>query len=112
MGEIKYLDHYQYMSKRTIDLTKSRKDNVTNFAISLAEESGEVLGIIKKHLYHGHGLDLDELENELGDVLWYVAALATLYGLRLEVIANKNHSKILKRYPDGFSEADSVNRID
>lgn len=110
MDNLQFIDYYQYKSKRTIRFDVDRKDNVTNFAISLAEESGEVLGIIKKHLYHGHELDIDDLENELGDVLWYVAALATVHGLKLSDIAKRNVQKLEKRYPNGFSQEDSINR--
>jgi len=48
----------------------------------------------------------------LGDVLWYLAEAATAAGLDLGEIANQNVQKLIKRYPDGFSQENSINRPD
>ena len=61
---------------------------------------------------HGHPIEKDALGDELGDVLWYLAEAATAAGLDLEDIANHNIQKLVKRYPEGFSQADSINRFD
>jgi NTP pyrophosphatase (non-canonical NTP hydrolase) len=84
-------------------------DNVI-FALGVAGEAGEVADLIKKWTGHGHTLDLDKLEKELGDVLWYVTALAKANCLTLEGIAQKNLEKLRKRYPAGFSFEASINR--
>ena len=47
---------------------------------------------------------------ELGDALWFLAEIATAMGVTLDEIAAMNISKLMKRYPDGFSEERSVNR--
>jgi NTP pyrophosphatase (non-canonical NTP hydrolase) len=112
MGKIIYLDEYQFVSRRTITFDKPLNDNAANFAMGLCGESGEVSEMLKKHLYHGHPLDREELEKELGDVMFYVAGLCTLFGLSLEEVCNKNHQKLLTRYPDGFKEIDSMKRVD
>lgn len=79
---------------------------LSEFGIGLAEEAGEVLGIIKHHLYRGEKLDLGKLEGELGDILWYISALAGASGLSLEQIAMSNRDKLKKRYPDGQFNAE------
>jgi NTP pyrophosphatase (non-canonical NTP hydrolase) len=61
---------------------------------------------------HGHAYDTQALKDELGDVLWYLAEAATAAGLNLDEIAQENVDKLFKRYPEGFSQKDSINRED
>lgn len=79
-------------------------------ALGLAGEAGEVVELVKKHLGHGHGLDVDEVRKELGDVLWYVATLADHLGLNMGAVAEANIKKLRARYPNGFSADASINR--
>ena len=108
------LNEYQEISKRTLPKYDGcyRPDALANYALGLAGESGECVDHIKKYVYHGHELSVEELENELGDVLHYVAGIATMIGLELEDIAAGNIDKLLKRFPNGFTAEDSINRID
>jgi NTP pyrophosphatase (non-canonical NTP hydrolase) len=106
------LDDYQKLAARTINPEQSHRDNLGNFALGLAGEAGETGDYIKKHLYHGHDLDPEVVKNELGDVLWYVAGLASAVGLSLDDVAQGNVSKLRRRYPDGFNHADSKARAD
>ena len=68
--------------------------------------------LIKKHAFHGNGLDRDKAAKELGDVLWYLARAAADHGFRLSEIAALNVAKLRARYPDGFSAAASEARVD
>ena len=79
-------------------------------ALGLVGEAGEVADLVKKIEGHGHALDVGKLDEELGDLLWYVAATATAYGRSLNVIAAGNEAKLRRRYPNGFSEAASRDR--
>jgi NTP pyrophosphatase (non-canonical NTP hydrolase) len=79
-------------------------------ALGLAGEAGEFANLVKKMTAHGHPFDSEALEDELGDVLWYLAEAATAAGLNLERIAELNVKKLLNRYPDGFKEEDSIHR--
>ena len=81
-------------------------------ALGLAGEAGEVVDTIKKAVFHQHGLDRDELIKELGDVLWYVAALCTKLDVPMSEVMDRNIAKLLKRYPNGYSSADSINRAE
>jgi len=105
---------YQERAARTIDFTKSDKDNIVNFSFGLTGEAGEAVNIIKKALFHSHDASVTDelLEEELGDVLWYVAGLATVRGLSLETIMHNNIRKLERRYPNGFSVEASRNRED
>lgn len=81
-------------------------------AIGLAGEAGEVNELVKKGIFHQHGLDKEKIAKELGDCLWYIAALATKLDLSLLQIMKDNIDKLKKRYPDGYSPEDSEKRID
>jgi hypothetical protein len=63
--------------------------------LGLAGEVGELLSEYKKHLRDGaaHQLFKSRVEEELGDILWYVAAVARRFGLRLDQVAANNLSK-------------------
>lgn len=67
--------------------------------LGLCGESGEVAETTKK-LYRGD-YDItvfrEKLQKELGDVLWYVAELATIHNFNLETIASQNIDKLVKR---------------
>ena len=66
-----------------------------------AGEAGEVAEKIKKVLRDKGGvMDVAtkaEIAKELGDVLWYVAQLATELGLNLNDVAGANMAKLLSR---------------
>lgn len=99
------LNDYQKLASRT-----AVKGNRAELVIGLVEEAGEVAGCLKKALFHGHTVDNDKLTKELGDVLWYLSSIALEYGIELEEVAAKNIEKLRKRYPNGFTENDSINR--
>ena len=42
--------------------------------------------------------------------MWYLTNIATLMGIPLDYILGENIKKLEERYPDGFSEHDSINR--
>lgn len=102
---------YQQLAERTANSASgTRLMRLANFGMGLAGEAGETCDLLKKVVFHGHELDKSVLCKELGDVLWYVATLATTAGLTLEEVAWANVEKLRKRYPGGFSEEKSRNR--
>lgn len=103
---------YQHEAKRTLDLNRNQSELIQMSALGLNGEAGEVADLIKKHYYHGHELDIEAVQKELGDVLWYIATCATVFNINLEDIAKKNVEKLQKRYPNGFNTKDSLKRID
>ena len=105
------LDDYQQLAARTIG-TRTNSDQLSNMALGLAGEAGETADMLKKHLFHGKPLDVDEVIKELGDVLWYVAGMATAIGASLDDVAQRNVDKLRRRYPDGFSAEASATRAD
>lgn len=101
------LDEYQAEAMRSIG-----DSGRAILGLGVAGEAGEVADLIKKELGHGHPADPDKMCKELGDVLWYVATLAASYDLTLDEVARANTRKLRARYPDGFSTAASIARVD
>lgn len=110
-------NEYQQLAARTLidapdaEYTGDEIMMVWN-AIGLAGEAGEVADHIKKGVFHRHGIDKDKLKKELGDNLWYIAALCTKLGVTLEDVMELNIDKLRKRYPDGYSSTASQTRAD
>ncbi|MGB2964309.1 MAG: nucleoside triphosphate pyrophosphohydrolase family protein [Anaerolineales bacterium] len=106
------LDQYQSLANRSSGAGGEGEQRLIVSALGLAGEAGEFANLVKKMTAHGHPFNKQALEDELGDVLWYLAEAATAAGLNLEEIANQNVQKLSKRYPDGFNQEDSINRPD
>ncbi len=110
-------NQYQKLASRTLiegpDFDIPGNDMMIIWAtIGLAGESGEVAELAKKGIFHQHGINKDKFKNELGDCLWYIAALCTKLDLDMEEIMEDNIEKLMTRYPDGYSSTDSINRVD
>ena len=65
--------------------------------LGLAGESGEIAEKLKKFLREGDDEYIEEMEDELGDVLWYLARVADELDLSLDDVAEKNLDKLLDR---------------
>ena len=101
---------YQLKAKRTMMKFRTQRERLAYLGLGLTGEAGEAVDNLKKALYHGHDLDLDNLKKEMGDCLWYLANLAEALDFDLGEVAVLNIDKLEKRYPIGFSEEASINR--
>jgi len=104
------LNEYQQRALSFANHEMAPETAIAVWALGLCGESGETADHIKKWIGHGHELDLDKVEKELGDVLWYVSTLADSLGLTLQDIADRNIEKLTARYGDSFSQEKSRNR--
>ncbi|MFN2566842.1 MAG: nucleoside triphosphate pyrophosphohydrolase family protein [Gemmatimonadaceae bacterium] len=106
------LDEYQQAAARTMNAGLSDAERLVDAAAGLSEEAGEVLGLVRKHVYMQHPLDRERLTRELGDALWCLAAAASCTGLTLDAVATANIQKLARRYPNGYSAEASRTRSD
>jgi NTP pyrophosphatase (non-canonical NTP hydrolase) len=112
------LNEYQELSKRTMNIVKIggkehiHKEQRVNYIMGLAGETGELIDLVKKEMFHGHAEDKDKKKKELGDILHYWVGLCTMFGFTAEEVATENLFKLGKRYPNGFSTEDSMRRVD
>ena len=101
-------NEYQELALRTAKEKGSRL--MLECSLGLCGEAGETVELIKKHFFHGHELDKQELKKELGDCAWYLAVLAHSAGIDFADVFTGNIEKLKKRYPEGFSSERSINR--
>jgi NTP pyrophosphatase (non-canonical NTP hydrolase) len=97
------LNEYQAAAARTAVYPENMKTVYP--LIGLAGETGEVAEKIKKVLRDHHGVFTPEskeaIAKELGDVLWYLAAIAGDLGFTLDDVARLNLDKIASRKERG-----------
>lgn len=94
------LNEYQEEALKTA-IYPAQGENYSYPALGLVGEAGEVAEKIKKVIRDNNGVldENDELEivKELGDVLWYIAILASEMGASLETVAKTNLDKLQSR---------------
>lgn len=99
-------NEYQLFAARGIRPESQGKNLLVGFALGLGGESGEVIDDIKKVEYHGRNIPIEHTAEELGDVLWYVANLATQLGYSLKDVVSNNKEKLRNRYPELYCKED------
>jgi len=79
----------------------NRYNNYIYPVLGLTGEAGEVAEKVKKVLRDNNGImtpdKIREISKELGDVLWYIAAMCTELGLDMEGVAFENLQKLASR---------------
>lgn len=105
-------NQYRDSVLRTCNPELSQKDKLTNSAMGLVGEAGEVCDLIKKYLFHDQPLDREALIKELGDVRWYFELLCHQLNISIEDVERLNVEKLKKRYPNGFKSTDSIAKKD
>lgn len=102
-------ERYQEMARRTQNPELTLLERRLHALHGLASEVGEIHGIYQKG-FQGHPVRPEDVTDELGDLLWFAAELADVLGVSLDEVAQRNVDKLIKRYPEGFSEERSLNR--
>lgn len=91
---------YQRLSRKTA-IYPNVGNNYIYPTLGLAGEAGEVAEKVKKIIRDQNGIidqyNRETIAKELGDVLWYIAQLATEFNLSLEQIAEDNIEKLKSR---------------
>jgi len=81
--------------------------------IGISSEAGEISGAIKKSIFYGQELNIENIKEECGDLLWYMAILLNEIGSSFDEVMEQNIIKLKKRYPSGkFTEKDALERKD
>lgn len=89
------------------------QERLVHAAMGVSGEAGELLDAIKKHWVYGKELDVGNVMEELGDILFYVQAMANEFGWDLTDLVVENMKKLQQRYPSGaYSDAQAIARAD
>lgn len=104
---------YQDKSRKTA-LYPNVGENFVYPTLGLAGEAGEVAEKIKKVIRDKGGMIDDDtrkdIQKELGDVLWYVAQIASELDLSLDDVAEGNIKKLYDRMDRGVLKGNGDNR--
>ena len=104
---------YQEKSQQTA-IYPNLGNNFIYPSLGLAGETGEVMEKIKKLIRDQDGKINDEfkkeISKEMGDVLWYLAQLATEFSLSFDKIAEENIEKLFSRKDRGVLHGNGDNR--
>jgi len=102
--EIKTFGEYQKWAMKTQQQFPTHEARLTNAALGLAGECGEVIEPIKKFLCGSKPeLKPDKMREEIGGVLWYIASLCDCLGITLQEVAEYNVKQLKKRHGDCYS---------
>ena len=87
--------------------------NLIHMCVGISGESGELLDTIKKHVIYQKPLDVENVKEELGDLLFYMSNLMQSVGLTFEEILQHNIDKLSVRYSSGsYSNEQAQERAD
>ena len=107
------LNDYQLESRSTARYPDAG-NNLIYPTLGLTGEAGEVADKVKKLIRDRGGVVdqqfTEDVALELGDVLWYVAQLATELGLTLEQVASANLGKLQSRSQRGTLQGEGDHR--
>jgi len=108
---------YQTTASETDQAPSASGDSIKSLMIpllGLAGESGSLLTEYKKYLRDGPAYRIfqEKIGEEIGDILWYLANIATKANLNLDEIAQRNLSKIADRWHDQKSTLFGVKLFD
>ena len=87
------INQYQYEARKT-RLPTANKEYVV---LGLAGEVGEVYSLLAKSIRDEKSLDVVALKKEIGDCVWFLAALADDFGFTLGDVLEMNLTKLNKR---------------
>ena len=87
--------------------------NLLHMAVGVSGEAGELLDAVKKHVIYQKPLDVENVKEELGDLLFYMTNLMQSVGLSFEEVLQHNVDKLSVRYSSGkYSNSQAQERAD
>ena len=114
------INAFQYYNQDPLDMDKYQNQAVSTAiydskhaviypALGLAAEAGEVANKVKKILRDGK-FDREAIADEVGDCMWYIAALCRDLNIDMQDIANNNIKKLKDRLERGVLSGSGDNR--
>ena len=97
------------VNTRATGLTMPPED-LMHAAMGLCTEAGEFMDALKKAACHGRPIDVVNLREEIGDILWYAGLASHHLGTTFEELMALNQAKLKLRYPERFDAMKSIHR--
>ena len=79
--------------------------DILHAVLGIVNESGESAEALEASMEHGELVDLPNLDEECGDLLWFIALYCTGRGVTMESLMQKVIAKLRVRFPDRFDPA-------
>lgn len=98
--------------KAILDSLTPEKCDLLHMSIGISGEALELQDAVKKHVIYEQDLDIENVIEEIGDILFYTQGVINILGLDLNEIIQHNIDKLSKRYPSGYSNDGAKNRAD
>jgi NTP pyrophosphatase (non-canonical NTP hydrolase) len=87
--------------------------SILHMAVGVSGEAGELLDTVKKHCVYQKQLDINNVIEEAGDILFYLTGLLNELGLTINDCMESNVAKLSKRYPQHqYSNEAAIARAD
>ena len=84
--------------------------NLIHSALGVASDGGEFVDAIKAHAIYGKDLDVVNLIEEAGDVLFFLEMGLQQIGCSIMTAMAVNQAKLNVRYSKGYNDADAKER--
>ena len=97
-------------NKPTERLQDSKIIDLLHGAIGISTEAGELLDVLKKHIYYGTSIDEINMMEECSDLLYYIGVILSRLGYTFEEVMQINIEKLQARYPEKFTSENAINR--
>ena len=104
------LDEYGKNAKRIMAILRTETMDDLHMILGMVTEVAELADVYKKYIAYGKDLDFINIQEEIGDLMWYVVNFCTLNNFDLEKILETNINKLNTRYPEAFAKHQANNR--
>jgi NTP pyrophosphatase (non-canonical NTP hydrolase) len=99
---------YQLLEEMT-----PRKAHLNHMIIGLCGEVGEIADCIKKYTMYQKNLDVDNLKEEIGDLLFYTFGILNELEISIFECMTQNQAKLAERYKSKtYSDQAAIERAD
>jgi NTP pyrophosphatase (non-canonical NTP hydrolase) len=86
--------------------------HLMHMAIGISSEAGELLDAVKKAVIYQKDLDMVNVEEELGDIEFYLEGIRQGLGITRQQCIDANIAKLTKRYGTVYSDRAAQERAD
>jgi len=113
-------EYHKFVESLTADaepMNKRLQDpqlmHILHAVIGISGEAGELMDAVKKAIVYGKPIDYVNLQEEAGDLLFYLTLLVNESGMNFNDIMLENMKKLRLRYPNSkFTCDDALSRKD
>lgn len=96
-------------SRTCADLGSPDLNNI-HMMLGMCTEIAELQDVFKKNLAYKKEIDITNVREEIGDLMWYVGNFCRMNNFDLEEILDTNIEKLKVRYPEKFTHENAINR--